>query len=82
MGCHLWGRTESDTTEVTWQRQQLKRAILFLASLLTVSLNLIPAISSLPTISIPQKMPHAKTLTLLRKFHSKLKEEREIFSFT
>ena len=19
MGCHLWGRTESDTTEVTWQ---------------------------------------------------------------
>ena len=22
MGCHLWGRTESDTTEVTWQRQQ------------------------------------------------------------
>ena len=22
MGCHLWGRTESDTTEVTWQQQQ------------------------------------------------------------
>ena len=20
MGCHLWGRTESDTTEVTWQQ--------------------------------------------------------------
>ena len=19
VGCHLWGRTESDTTEVTWQ---------------------------------------------------------------
>ena len=22
MGCHLWGRTESDTTEVTQQQQQ------------------------------------------------------------
>ena len=22
MGCRLWGRTESDTTEVTWRRQQ------------------------------------------------------------
>ena len=22
MGCRLWGRTESDTTEVTWQQQQ------------------------------------------------------------
>ena len=20
--CHLWGRTESDTTEVTWRQQQ------------------------------------------------------------
>ena len=26
-GCHLWGRTESDTTEATW-RQQQQRAIL------------------------------------------------------
>ena len=23
MGCHLWGRTESDTTEVTLQQQQV-----------------------------------------------------------
>ena len=22
VGCHLWGRTESDTTEATWQQQQ------------------------------------------------------------
>ena len=22
MGCHLWGRTESDMTEATWQQQQ------------------------------------------------------------
>ena len=22
VGCRLWGHTESDTTEVTWQRQQ------------------------------------------------------------
>ena len=21
MGCRLWGRTQSDTTEATWQRQ-------------------------------------------------------------
>ena len=24
MGCRLWGRTESDTTEATWQQQQLE----------------------------------------------------------
>ena len=23
VGCCLWGRTESDTTEATWQQQQL-----------------------------------------------------------
>ena len=23
MGCHLWGRTELDTTEATWQQQPL-----------------------------------------------------------
>ena len=22
VGCRLWGRTESDTTEATWQQQQ------------------------------------------------------------
>ena len=22
VGCHLWGRTESDTTEAIWQRQR------------------------------------------------------------
>ena len=22
LGCRLWGRTESDTTEATWQQQQ------------------------------------------------------------
>ena len=27
VGCHLWGRTESDTTEVTQQQQQLKPII-------------------------------------------------------
>ena len=25
MGCHLWGLTESDMTEVTWQQQQQYR---------------------------------------------------------
>ena len=23
VGCHLWGRTESDTTNATWQQQQV-----------------------------------------------------------
>ena len=27
MGCHLWGRTESDTTEATWQQQQQQRQL-------------------------------------------------------
>ena len=26
VGCRLWGHTESDTTEATWQRQQQQRA--------------------------------------------------------
>ena len=26
VGCRLWGRTESDTTEVTWRRQQQQQA--------------------------------------------------------
>ena len=25
VGCHLWGHTESDTTEVTYQQQQQQR---------------------------------------------------------
>ena len=25
VGCRLWGRTESDTTEVTWQQQHIGR---------------------------------------------------------
>ena len=27
VGCGLWGRTESDTTEATWQQQQQQRRI-------------------------------------------------------
>ena len=27
VGSHLWGRTESDTTEVTWQQQQQQNII-------------------------------------------------------
>ena len=29
VGCHLWGHTESDTTEVTWQLQQQQHVYLF-----------------------------------------------------
>ena len=25
MGCRLWGHTESDTTEATWQRERIMR---------------------------------------------------------
>ena len=28
VGCHLWGRTESDMTEVTYQQQQQQSGIL------------------------------------------------------
>ena len=47
MGCRLWGRTESDTTEATWQQQQEQwvyvnpNLLIFpspLSSLVTVSL--------------------------------------------
>ena len=30
VGCHLWGRTESDTTEATYQQQGFTIAILFI----------------------------------------------------
>ena len=33
MGCHLWGRTESDTTEVTQQQQQQKLSKLVVPNL-------------------------------------------------
>ena len=29
VGCHLWGPTESDTTEATWQQQQQSRLWFF-----------------------------------------------------
>ena len=28
VGCHLWGRTESDTTEVTQQQQQINNVVI------------------------------------------------------
>ena len=37
VACHLWGRTESDTTEVTWQQQQqIGLCTLFLGMKFTV----------------------------------------------
>ena len=35
VGCRLWGRTESDTTEVTWQRQCIIYSVLYLANFIT-----------------------------------------------
>ena len=35
MGCRLWGHTESDTTEVTWQRQCIIYSVLYLANFIT-----------------------------------------------
>ena len=29
VGCRLWGHTESDTTEVTWQQQQYGPHLVF-----------------------------------------------------
>ena len=36
VGCRLWGRTESDTTEVTQQQQQPPIKTIFLTSFLDV----------------------------------------------
>ena len=30
VGCRLWGRTESDTTEATWRQQQLHYLSVFI----------------------------------------------------
>ena len=32
MGCHLWGRTELDTTEATQQQQQQQQPLLYYPS--------------------------------------------------
>ena len=41
VGCCLWGRTESDTTEATWQQQQQQHLIqLFSCSVYPSSTNL------------------------------------------
>ena len=32
-GCHLWGRTESDTTEVTQQQQQQQQSFFYLENI-------------------------------------------------
>ena len=62
-GCRLWGRTESDTTEATWQRQQ---------QVLNTRSSLLPMRSSLSTsrlwrtvfrISLqPLQCPHLTTM--------------------
>ena len=35
VGCRLWGHTESDTTEVTWRRQQWMSRLLFKSIILS-----------------------------------------------
>ena len=37
VGCRLWGRTESDITEATWQRQQQQGIILYVYVCMCVS---------------------------------------------
>ena len=37
MGCHLWGRTESDMTEATWQQQQQHTLQYFLSKSVLVN---------------------------------------------
>ena len=39
VGCRLWGRTESDTTEATWQQQQQHYAAIYVAYILSQSVS-------------------------------------------
>ena len=41
VGCRLWGRTESDMTDATWQQQQRVFVFLFLTSSLCIHLHII-----------------------------------------
>ena len=46
VGCHLWGRTELDTTEATWQQQQQQQQYMKVKSESEVA-------QSYPTLSDP-----------------------------
>ena len=39
VGCHLWGHTESDTTEVTQQQQQQQYSIVYMHHSLFIPLS-------------------------------------------
>ena len=39
VGCHLWGHTESDTTEATWQQQQQQSSVVSVGVLLRSAHN-------------------------------------------
>ena len=44
VGCRLWGRTESDTSEVTWRQQQGMHLLSFLSTVMSgVAFALVPA---------------------------------------
>ena len=56
VGCRLWGRTESDTTEVTSQQQR----IIIWASLIAQLVKNLPAIQETPVQFLGQEDPLEK----------------------
>ena len=54
MGCRLWGRTESDTTEVTQQQQQQQQQQQKAETALTVALTFHIPCDYLPTSDLTE----------------------------
>ena len=54
VGCHLWGRTELDITEVTWQQQK--------ASLMAQAVKCLPAVPETRVWSLSQEDPLEKEM--------------------
>ena len=58
VGCRLWGRTESDTTEVTWQQQQLESCLLRMLPLIITLKELENNVNGATSTEIPQLFAH------------------------
>ena len=61
VGCRLWGRTELDTTEATWQQQQ-QQQMAFWASLIAQSVKNLPAMQETWVQSLGQEDPLEKEM--------------------
>ena len=65
VGCRLWGHTESDTTETTWQQQLKLRALYLLTHLILINLTLLNISQYSYLISIIIVIPSLYTIKLI-----------------